>query len=387
MYEADDLILSRRVALKVPRSGNSDDGLLQEARVLAAMTHPALPEVHATGRHGDMRFMVMELLVGVSLEKHRLESYEQGFSIAFGKALSILVDLCGALVALHGAGIAHRDIKPDNVLLCGKRGTVLVDCGLVASEANVSESPDMLYGASPFYVAPEALKGTTARGEGHLSDIYSLGVVAYELLTGSVPYNGADIETLTRLHAEAPIPDARVLRPSLPADMAELIAELMAKQPGERPQAADEVLWRLQAIQGRVPKQDRVRRMQAMFVCDDLGFSSELRHRFDHWVSQVEVTLQHSCREALAALESCRPQMLLIDAAIGDMPVIDFVKKLRKAKVDGPESIVVLAQEASSDALDELRKHGVHSIMPRGKMMGAMLEPVVRNVLAEGEAN
>jgi serine/threonine-protein kinase len=385
MYEADDLILNRRVAIKVPRAEDSDSELLDEARVLAALTHPALPEVHATGRHERMRFLVMELLVGVTLEAYRTQCYAKGKSISLREAIDILVDICGALKALHGAGVAHRDLKPDNVMLSGDRGTVLVDCGLVASEANVNVSSDRLHGASPFYVAPEALTGTTAPGAGRLSDLYSLGIVAYELLTGSVPYNAGDIETLTRLHVEAPIPDARMLRPNLPSSVAELVLELMAKKPGERPQATDEVLWRLQAAERKLPKLDGPVRAMAMIVSDDLGFSSELRHRLDHWVSQVEVVVHHSCRAALDALAGVTPQLLLFDRTIGDMTMMGFVKELREASFDGPEAIVILTDEIDAEELDELRGLDVRSIMPRGKRLGAMLEPVVRNVLAPTE--
>ncbi len=382
MYEADDLILNRRVAIKVPRSGTAGKHLLDEARLLAALSHPGLPEVHAAGRHGDMRFLVMELLVGVTLEQHRARSYEARHAIGIHEAVDVLVDICGALHALHGAGIAHRDVKPDNVMLCGERGTVLIDFGLVASEANVASASETLAGASPLYLAPEELRGCTARGGGHLADIYSFGVVAYELLTGSVPFNASDIPTLTRLHADAPIPDARVLRPNLPAQLAELIVELMAKQPGERPQAMDEVLWRLRSVQGNLPRGSGPMRKLAMIVSDDLGFCGELQHRLDHWVSRVEVVVHHSCRDLLKALEHTTPQLLLFDQTIGDMTVIDLLKKMKASKFAGPEAMVLLAASVSADDLDALRKIGVRSIMPRGRMMGAMLEPIVRNVLA-----
>src|SRR5690606_6303118 len=131
IFEAEDLVLQRRVAVKVPLSRGASDVLMSEARALAALSHPNLPVVHAAGRHGERGYLVMERLVGIDLGTHIERVYELGHAIRLGEALELLIDIADALHAIHQAGIVHRDVKPDNVLLCGRRGPVLIDFGLV----------------------------------------------------------------------------------------------------------------------------------------------------------------------------------------------------------------------------------------------------------------
>jgi serine/threonine protein kinase len=295
-----------------------------------------------------------------------------------------LVEIAEVLATVHHAGIVHRDVKPENVHLCGERGTVLGGFGLVVAELALADA-DLLHGGSPYYMAPEAITRTTLRGAGHLLDLYSYGVLAYELLTGSVPYDADELDTLLRLHREAPIPDVRTRRPNVPPKLAELVAELMAKEPGARPPTAEALLWRLRAVAVDVAARPYVARPMAMVVSDDLGFAAELRNRLQHWVSGVDIVVCSSGGDALTNLAQKSTQLLLLDLQLGDIGAIELLTQLRAGKHPQPEAVVALSEHASPTDLERLRALGVRSIVPRGKMTGAMLEPVVRNVLAADE--
>jgi serine/threonine protein kinase len=381
IFEADDILLNRRVALKVPLDSRSARVVMAEGQALAALRHPHLPVVHTAGRHQGIDFLVMELLHGVTLERHVERSYEAGRPLALGEAVGLLADICDALHTIHQAGIVHRDIKPDNVLLCGKRGPVLIDFGLVVPEVDVS--PDILYAGTPYYVAPEMIGGDATRGSGHLADLYSFGVMGYEILTGRVPYNGNDLETILRLHREAPIPDVRMLRPDLPAALARTIKELMSKQPGERPQTAEDVLWSLRKVALQVENRERPACPRVVVVSEDLELVGKLRHLLNSWCNQFELDVNASGQQALEAIIRQRPNLLLLDLHLGDMSGIEMLMQLRGMDAELPDAVVAISDQAQPQDLELLRHLDVMSFVSKGAHMANMLEPVVRNVLLD----
>lgn len=384
IFEADDTVLNRRVALKLPLDTESAKVLMSEGRALAALRHPNLPVVHTAGRHGGLDFLVMERLVGVSLERHIEHAYELGHPIQLGEAVQLLIDICDAMHAIHQAGIVHRDVKPENVLLCGKRGPVLIDFGLVVPETTVG---DQVTAGTPYYVAPEMIGGDATRGSGHLADLYSFGVTAYELLTGRLPYNADDLASVLRLHREAPIPDARMLRPDLPAQLAQTVKELMAKQPGERPQTAEEVLWRLRKIALVVKDRVPPKRPMVLLVTEDLALVGQLKHLLESWLDKVDVVIKRTGQQALEALDSSSeggPHLMLVDLELGDMSGVEMLMQLRGNDEAWPSAVVAMSDQARPQDLELLRHLDVMSFVSKGTHMPAMLEPVVRNVLRAG---
>ena len=383
IFEADDTVLNRRVALKLPLDTESAKVLMSEGRALAALRHPNLPVVHTAGRHGGLDFLGMERLGGVSLERHIEHAYELGHPIQLGEAVELLVDICDALHAIHQAGIVHRDVKPENVLLCGKRGPVLIDFGLVVPETTVG---DQVTAGTPYYVAPEMIGGDATRGSGHLADLYSFGVTAYELLTGRLPYNASDLAAVLRLHREAPIPDARMLRPDLPSALAETVKELMAKQPGERPQTAEEVLWRLRKIAPLVRDRVPPKRPTVMLVTEDLALVGQLKHLLESWLDKVSVVVKRTGQQALEALDSSNggPHLMLVDLELGDMSGVEMLMQLRGNESAWPSAVVAMSDQARRQDLELLRHLEVMSFVSKGAHVAAMLEPVVRNVLCAG---
>lgn len=244
VLEAWDRHLRRTVAIKTPWTTVAPSSLLAEAQALASIHHPGVPAVHAIGVHGGLPFVVMERIVGTSLFAYQQHRRERGRALDLEEILHFVRSLADVLVAVHAAGVAHRDIKPDNVMIAPARRIVLIDLGLMLPEVDVSGSAEP-GGGTPQYMAPETIVGEVARGEAHLVDVYGLGVLAYELLTGSPPFHDRSTVRVLRAHLMAEPPDVRAARPETPPRLAALVHAMLAKRPSERPASMEEVLAEL----------------------------------------------------------------------------------------------------------------------------------------------
>jgi serine/threonine protein kinase len=379
IVEAEDTVLKRRVAIKLPLHADAAAMLLTEGRALAALDHPSLPAVHAAGEHDGRPFLVMELLNGTSLAARLESARSQLQPVGLPEALSLLISLTEGLEAIHAAGIAHHDIKPENVLLC-KRGPVLIDFGMVVPEYNATDQ--RVYGGSPLYVSPEVIQQNEARGAGQLSDLYSLGILAYELLTGVVPYDADNLDTLLRLHVEAPIPDARMLRPNVPSALAELVKELMAKRAGERPQGAEEVAWRLRKVRTSVEGQLVPTEHDVLILSGESDLCSQLDVGLGCGMHDVNFISGAAPTEALDLLERRTPSLIIVDLRLAGAGGVEFLMQVRGGDLDASTAIVGLLDEAAASDLELVRHLDVLSLVPKGPRMMSMLEQVARNTLA-----
>jgi tetratricopeptide (TPR) repeat protein len=229
VYRATDLELMREVAVKVllgTSSAEAGERLLREARAAAALNHPHIVSVHDVGVSQDMPFLVMELVQGPSLSRQR--------PAELAKIVEIACQICAALDHAHTHSIVHRDLKPDNVLLssAGESPSVkLADLGLALPGygARISRSGIILGTAA--YMAPEQALGKPVDGR---ADLYALGVLIYELVTGRVPFTGDDPLAVVSQHVHAPVVPPRALRSDVPRALEAVILRLLAKDPSKR---------------------------------------------------------------------------------------------------------------------------------------------------------
>jgi serine/threonine-protein kinase len=249
VYEARDELLLRRVAIKAPLFEVFAPRLRTEAQALAQIHDPAFVKVHHLGRHEGVVFLVMDRLFGETLEARLDDARARAARLPLHEVLDLLVAIARGLTAAHRVGVAQRDLKPANVLLCGDR-LVLVDLGLFIPEVLVA--PENEAAGSPDYVAPEVLLRAVEQGQGPLIDLYALGIVAFELLTNATPFAADSIGRTLANHVCAPIPDVRLRRPEVPDALASLVGELLAKEPRSRPSSAEEVAWRLEDVRSRL---------------------------------------------------------------------------------------------------------------------------------------
>jgi eukaryotic-like serine/threonine-protein kinase len=250
VYRAHDETLDREVAVKILRSQFASDEdfvrrFRQEARNAAALSHPSIAPVFDTGVDGDLEYIVMQLVDGPDLERVLSDSGR----LPVSEALRITADVADALQAAHDSGIVHRDIKPGNVLLTSNGDVRVVDFGIARALGDSrTTQPGLLLG-SVQYCSPEQVLGAPI---GPASDVYSLGVVLYELLTGLRPFDGPEpaAVALERLRRDPHPPSA--VAPEVPEDLDRLVLRAMARRPDDRyPSAralAEEIraFWRAQ---------------------------------------------------------------------------------------------------------------------------------------------
>jgi serine/threonine protein kinase/tetratricopeptide (TPR) repeat protein len=262
VYEAYDPRLDRSVAIKVVRPDFSADAerrrrFEREARAAAALNHPNVVAVYDVGSQDATPYIVMEYVDGQTLrallEKERLP---------LPRALEIGFEIADALSAAHGHGVVHRDLKPGNVMVTAAGRVKVLDFGLARTlerqpAAAATGAPTISVLATqagramgtPGYMAPEQVLG--GRGD-HRADIFSLGVVLFELVTGRRPFDGSDLLTFGLNVLTRPAPAASELNPAVPLALGDLIGSTLARDPDSRPQSALDVRDRLDRLRGRV---------------------------------------------------------------------------------------------------------------------------------------
>ena len=245
VYLATDLRLERRVAIKIMHGHLADDNafkarFVQEARSAARLAHPNVVNVYDQGQDADMAYLVMEYLPGITL-RDLLKDYGR---LTSEQTMDILEAVLSGLAAAHKAGIVHRDLKPENVLLADDGRIKIGDFGLARAVNNNTATGQALLGTIA-YLSPELVTRGIADAR---SDIYALGIMTYEMLTGEQPYVGEAPMQIAYQHANdtVPMPSTRV--PTIPPELDELVSWATARDPENRPRDARVMLDQLQDV-------------------------------------------------------------------------------------------------------------------------------------------
>jgi eukaryotic-like serine/threonine-protein kinase len=238
VYRARDQILEREVALKVIHPHLAKDKSFvekfrREAKVAASLSHPNLVNVFDQGTDDEIIFLVMEFVPGINLR----DALNDFGALTSDRALEILEPLTAGLAAAHAAGILHRDLKPENVFLSDSGTVKLGDFGLAREISSHTQTGAVVGTAA--YLSPELV----LRGQADArSDIYSLGVMAFEMLTGKQPYSGDQAVQIAYQHANSQIPAPSSLNPQVPELLDEIVLWATARNPSDRPANAQELL-------------------------------------------------------------------------------------------------------------------------------------------------
>ncbi len=276
VYVATDLRLERRVALKVMHGHLSDDTVfqnrfIQEARSAARLADPHVVNVFDQGQDGEMAYLVMEYLPGITLR----ELLREQRRLTLPQTITIMDAILSGLSAAHRAGIVHRDVKPENVLLAEDGRIKIGDFGLARATSANTATGQMLLGTIA-YLAPELVTRGTADAR---SDIYALGIMLYEMLAGEQPYKGEQPMQIAYQHATHSVPRPSVKNPGVPEPLDELVLWATERDPADRPSDAREMLDRLREIEkqlGVFPQVVRTTPAGAAVVVEDALDSDEL---------------------------------------------------------------------------------------------------------------
>jgi TolB-like protein len=251
VYRAWDPRLDREVALKLlpidsTAGASRKSAIIEEGRLLARVRHPNVVTLYGAERIGERIGLWMELVKGRSLE----DVLREGRVFTAKEVVELGVQLCKAVSAVHGAGLIHRDVKAQNVMLADDGRVVLMDFGTGRELAEESETS---VAGSPLYLAPEVLAGEKATVR---SDVYSIGVLLYRLLTRSYPVRANSLADLRRAHAASQRTDVRSARPNVPSRLARAIERAIDPEPQRRYESADALaadLANLDARHKRLP--------------------------------------------------------------------------------------------------------------------------------------
>jgi len=231
---ATDLTNTRDVALKLLLPSVSDDPLIlarfeRETLILEKLSHPHIVEYFGGGKAGKQLFYAMELVTGGSLKQVLAEDGR----LSWREVAGIAVQVCSALQHAHNHGIIHRDLKPANLLFTPEGDVKLSDFGIALDANATSITQEGLTVGSYYYMPPEQIHGERAMtGQ---ADLYALGCVLFESLTGGPPFPGENFAQIFEQHLRRSPPHARESEPTCPAKVDELLVQLMAKSPEDRP--------------------------------------------------------------------------------------------------------------------------------------------------------
>lgn len=367
VMKARDLVLDRIVAMKFVRPSLVVRGprasLEAEAQMMAKVTHDNVTRVHAFGHYNEAPYFVMEYVEGRDLE--RVLSARRGRPLVLDDALFVLDAICCGVQAIHSAGTSHGDLKPANVMLGGVNRVIVTDFG--AARAIRGAGSDHKVCGTPAYLAPEL--GLLARSgieeDRVIADVYSLGVLAFELITGRLPFPTNDVLEMLRAHAYEPPPPLSEVHPALPPAFDEALRAALDKSPATRTPTAQRL--RVALSKARRAVADSAREWRFVVADDEVVARSIaetiLRSGFPH----AEVICVSDGNEAVARILEARTTMALVDLDMPGRDGLSVIASLRE-HAQGRSVPVVIISGASGEA------H--HARMQSGGAAATLAKPV-----------
>lgn len=254
VYLANHRLLERKVAVKIlnPEYASDEEFVRRfrrEAQAAASLSHPNIVSIYDVGHEGDIHYIVMEYVPGETLK----ELINREGPLPVRQAVDIATQICDALVCAHRNRIIHRDIKPHNILLTKDGRAKVSDFGIARAAASATLTHSGSIVGSVHYFAPEQARGSITDEK---SDIYSLGIVLYEMLTGKVPFQGESPISVALRHVQERIPSPRETVPTIPPEVERIVMQAAERDPQQRYQSAAQMLGDLRRVARMLPGAD-----------------------------------------------------------------------------------------------------------------------------------
>jgi serine/threonine-protein kinase len=240
IYKALDRALGRNVAIKILRPSLTRESTFlekfrNEARAVANLSHPNVVTVYDVGSDGPTHYIVMELIEGQDLKK----IIKANGALPIDRAIDLAIQMCGGIGYAHRSGLVHADVKPQNILVTSADVIKVTDFGIAQalSDTQPQQRAEVVWG-SPHYFAPEQARGEQPTP---MSDVYAIGIVIFEMLTGRLPYAGTNQQDLAMAHIREPIPNLSSLNPAIPDRVSKMVYRAMSKDARDRFRDADQL--------------------------------------------------------------------------------------------------------------------------------------------------
>jgi serine/threonine-protein kinase len=366
VYLAYDLALEREVAIKVllPHYARDPDvarRFRREAVAMASVRHEHVVQIFAFGDHRGHPYFVMEYIPGHTVANLLEQAAQRHEQLYLDVVLGILNQVCRGLQAVHDRRIVHRDVKPANMLIGPRFRVALADFGLVEKAQSKLGRRDLA--GTPLYLAPELIRSRTVpEGQLHLCDIYALGVSAFEMLTGQVPFDGDTVADILRRHVEDPRPLVSPLRADIPCAFDAVILRALDQDPSARFPSAMEFLEGLMEARSVGPAATLGPR-RVLIVDDD----PEVRTIFSTALKVgIPDTVVLTAADGMAAVEMARvsrPDLVLIDLDMPGMNGVEVCAALTGDEVTASVPLLVLSAHVNARTRELLRQMGIKDVL------------------------
>jgi serine/threonine-protein kinase len=373
---AEDMVLSRRVAIKFVHPWLLDESFRErfmgEARAMARVSHPNVLQIYAFAEHEGSPYFVMEFVDGRSLADW-LDEGPRPMDVDV--AIDVLAQTCLGVAAIHAADTVHRDLKPSNILLDGALRPRVADLGLALLRREDGQGGKAEVVGTPDYMAPEIFSDSLDATLSARADIYSLGCIAYELLTGRTPFVAEGPMAMMLQQVTAPPQAPSTLRVGLPPELDAAILRALNKDPAERTPTAE--AFRLDLLRARRGEREPERILVAE---DDEGFRSALELMLTMEFPDAEVECVDDGLAALAAFDRSPPAVAILDLAMPGLDGMELTRLIRARDPEGAIPIIILTASGGPEEWKKLADLGADRFLVKPVILDDVVALVRRSL-------
>jgi serine/threonine-protein kinase len=367
VYLANDLALERDVAIKVLLPRYAADVKVarrfrREAVAMASVRHDNVVQIFAFGDHVGHPYFVMEYIPGQTVANLLDATNDRGEQLYLDVVLGVLNQVCRGLQAVHGRRIVHRDVKPANMLIGPGFRVAIADFGLVERIEGTVLNRDLA--GTPLYLAPELIRHETVpEDQFQRCDIYSLGVSTFEMLTGSVPFDGENIKEILRAHLSDTPPSVSLLRSDIPPSFDAVLACAMHKDPSSRYSSCMEFLDALteaRETEGTAPRSGTTR---ILVVDDDPDIRTIYATALRVGIPEASIMTATDGLAAVEMVKTTRPDLILLDVDMPYMNGLELCASLTGDEFTAEIPLMVLSAHATGQTRSLLKSMGVQDVL------------------------